>query len=60
MFRVLGLPATAGQNLAVGFHLKEPLFVPCPISRPQRPQISGERLRVAALENAMWNEVPGF
>jgi hypothetical protein len=56
MFGAIWLPATAGQDLASGFDLKETLFVAGSIARPQRPQISGERLRVTTLENAVRNE----
>ena len=56
MFRAILLPAAVGQHLTIGFDLKKPLFVARSITGPKRPEIGSERLRVTALENAMWNE----
>jgi hypothetical protein len=56
MFRAIQLPTTSRQDLTSRFYLKKPLFVACPIARPQRPEIGRERLRVTALENPVRNE----
>jgi len=62
MSGAIALPATARQDLASGFDLEKPRFIPCVLARAKTsgPQMHCERLRVALFEDAMRNERPDF
>jgi hypothetical protein len=62
MLEAILLPATVSQDLAFGFDLEKPRFIPRVLARANAsgPQMHRDCLRVALFEDAMRNERPGF
>jgi hypothetical protein len=58
MFRAIGLPAAARQNLTVGLDFEQSFFIFRAIAgaKPARPEMRADSLRVALFEDAMRNE----
>ena len=62
MLASICLPSTAGDHLAAGFDLEQPLFITGLVgqAKPAGPQISDQRLQVSLSENARRDKRLGF